>query len=127
MDKAEASSLLGYSSIGFEKTCTEAFDDLKAEQRAISTKVVEIGKLYRELKGKVEEGEAEGEELDASLRTELSLYSEAREDLVDTIMGWYEKSGRTIATNVDSMSKRRVGRVHDFVESMKRDLRKTRP
>ena len=106
MDKAEAPSFLGYSSIGFEKTCTEAFDDLKAEQRMISTKVVEIGKLYKELKGKVEEGEADGEELDASLRTELSLYSEAREDLVDAIMRWYERSGRAIVTNVDSISKR---------------------
>jgi len=123
MENAEASSVLGYSSIGFEKTCTEAFDDLKAEQRTISTKVVEIVKLYKELKGKVEEGE----ELDASLRTELSLYSDAREDLVDSIMGWYERSGRAIAMNVDSLSKRHVGRVHDFVENMKRDLRKTKP
>ena len=38
MADAEAPSFLVYSSIGFEKTNTEAFDDLKAEQNTISTK-----------------------------------------------------------------------------------------
>ena len=46
------------------------------------------------------------------------------EDLVYAIMAWYDKSGRAIAANVDQHSKRRVGRVHDFVESMKKELRK---
>ena len=116
----EPASFLAYSSIGFEKTCTEAFDDLKAEQISLSTRVDGIVGLFYDLRAKIDGGQ----ELNASLRTSLSQYSEAREDLVDAIMIWYEKSGITIAENVDPRSKRRVKRVHDFVENMKRELRK---
>ena len=123
MAEGDVSSFLTYSSIGFEKTCTEAFDDLKAEQTSIGTRVTEIVKLYRELNVKV----MKGQELDASLRTSMFQYTEAREDVIYALKSWYEKGGRAIAANVDSMAKRRVKRVHDFVESMKRDLRKTEP
>ena len=120
---AEAASFLAYSSIGFEKTCTEAFDDLKAEQISLSTRVDGIVSLYNELRAKLEGGLP----LNASLRTSLSQYTEAREDLIDSISTWYEKSGLAIVANVDLRSKRRVKRVHDFVENMKRELRKTKP
>ena len=50
-----ASSFLAYSSIGFEKTRTEAFDDLKAEQLTLSTKVDEIVQQYDDLKDRIED------------------------------------------------------------------------
>ena len=89
----------------------------------MSTRVDGTVSLYNELRAKLEGGMP----LNASLRTSLSQYTEAREDLIDAISTWYEKSGIAIVANVDPRSKRRVKRVHDFVENMKRELRKTKP
>ena len=120
-DKGNTVSLLGYSSIGFEKTRTEAFEDLRAEQASLTTRIGEMVRLFNDLKDK----DFEGEELNAS--STLQAFTESREELIDSLIGWYQKSGRQIAENVDVRSKQRVKRVHDFLEGAKRQIRRTRP
>ena len=61
-DKGNIVSLLGYSSIGFEKTKTEAFEDLRAEQISLSTRIKEMVRLFNDLKDK----EIEDEDLDVT-------------------------------------------------------------
>ena len=65
MDAANVSTV---SSIGFSKTVTEAFADLRNEQAALSTRAKEIVKMYGELKEKDAE--------DLEVTTEMQEYCE---------------------------------------------------
>ena len=107
------------SSIGFSKTMTEAFADLRNEQAALSTRAKEIVKMYEELKGKDAE--------DLEVTTEMQEYCEGREALFDAIREWYKKSGEQIADFQDSRTEGRIKRVHDFFDRIRAMLRVTQP
>ena len=86
-------SQLDYSAIGFSKTMTEEFDDLKKGQEALTTRVDVIKQWYTTLKKKEKEEEAkvkaagenseedEGEDaLHLSIQT--SQYCDARANMI---------------------------------------------
>ena len=115
-DRGNIVSLLGYSSIGFDKTKTEAFEDLRAEQSSLLTRIKEMVRLFNDLKDK------EIDDDDLGVTATLQAFTESREELIDSLIGWYQKSGRQIVENVDIRSKRRVERVHNFLEGAKRQM-----
>ena len=73
MDGAAAANDSTVSSIGFGRTLTEAFIDLRNEQLVLSIRTKEIAKLYGELKDK------DAEDLEVS--TAMQDYCEGREAL----------------------------------------------
>ena len=117
MDQADNDSTV--SSIGFGRTLTEAFIDLRNEQRVLSTKAKEIVKSYKELKGKDPE--------DLEVTTEMQEYCEGREAFFDDIKDWYRRSGEQLADFPDHRTEVRIERVHDFLERVKGQLRETHP
>ena len=84
MDGAAAANVSTVSSVGFGRTLTEAFIDLRNEQRTLSTKSKEIVRLYEELRVKDAE--------DLEVTTEMQEYCEGREALFDDIKDWYRRS-----------------------------------
>ena len=116
-----ADSFNSYSGIGFQTTLTPAFEDLKAEQASFSTRIQELVKLFNDLKDKPVDAD------DLDLTTTLQAFTESREDFMDSLRRWYARSGEAIVNHIDANSKRRVKRVHDFLEGVKRKLRTTTP
>ena len=109
MAEADASSFRR----GFEKTCTDAFD-------AIATHIPEIVRTYNELKD-------EPDYTRAILYMKKQHFCEAREDVIDSLRIWYEKSGQMIATYPDERTEKRIRKVHELLETAKEELRLTRP
>ena len=75
----DASNVSAVSSIGFSKTVTEAFSDLRIEQGTLSLRAKEIIKMYEELKEKEKEAD------DLEITTEMQEYCEGREVLFDAV------------------------------------------
>ena len=107
----DASNVSAVSSIGFSKTVTEAFSDLRIEQGTLSLRAKEIIKMYEELKEKDAE--------DLEVTTEMQEYCEGREALFDAIREWYKRSGKQIADFPDSRTEGRIKRVHEFFYRIK--------
>ena len=119
MDAAAAANVLTVPSIGFGRTLTAAFIELRNEQFVLATRAKEITKLYEELKDKDAE--------DLEVTTEMQDYCEGREALFDDIRDWYRRSGERIADCPDQRTEIRIKRVHDYFERIRRQLRETQP
>ena len=119
MDGAGTANVSTASSIGFGRTMTEAFVELKNEQSALATRAKGIVRAYEELKDKDAE--------DLEVATEMQDYCDCREALLDDIRSWYRRSGEKIADHPDQRTEVRIKRVHDFFERIRGCLRENSP
>ena len=136
MDNPEASlrsTMIGdYSAIGFGKSLTEAFSDLRAEQDRIVNCLKATVRTFRRLKakeGEEDEDDEDEEFKDLSDSVATSRYCEDRERLLDSLRQWVFDSAYQIGENfVDSgKDAERIQRILDFVNKAKMMLRKTSP
>ena len=138
-----------YSRIGFQKTMSIHFEEIKSDQELIKEKTTEIRKSFaalvkreKEFEGKKRQAEGEGsvqdwgqmESLQAwvideemALASAQSEYSQERQDLIGCIKVWAQDCANQLAKfpgyNVETRRKRAV----DFVNLMKKFLRATTP
>ena len=141
-------SQLAYSAIGFSKTMTEEFEDLKKNQRGLSQTLNGVLVWYYTLikqKWEAEEKAAtkgaaeavaksettgekpteEGGESEIQRSVSASQYCETRADLIDAIQEWTTEASRTIAMFPSKRSAHQIKRTIDFVNKSKVILRKT--
>ena len=138
-----------YYRIGFQKTMSVHFEELKSDQELIKQKTTEIRKTFsalvkreRELEGRKKKMEGEGSVQDwgdmesqqawvfdeeMALATAQSEYSQERQDLMGCIKVWAQDCANQLATfpgfNVETRKKRAV----DFINLMKKFLKATKP
>ena len=106
----------------FNATTNEAYDDLRAVQSKLSTKIEEVRRIFEELKPSEDKGE---ESLDPNMR--IAAYNEARADVLDELDTWYLNSGRTIAEQPGKRPMLKIAGTHKFLKCAKALLRKTTP
>ena len=126
------STMIGdYSAIGFGKSMTEAFDELRTEQDRIVACLKSTIRTFRELKkkdGQEEEGE-EDEFKDLSESIATSRYCEDRERIMDSLRQWTFDAAYQISDNYVDAEKDadRIQRILDFINKAKTMLRLTTP
>ena len=127
------STMIGdYSAIGFGKSMTEAFDELRTEQDRIVACLKSTIRTFRELKKKEdqeEEEEDEDEFKDLSDSIATSRYCEDRERIMDSLRQWTFDAAYQISDNYVDAEKDadRIQRILDFVNKAKTMLRLTSP
>ena len=129
-DASLRSTMIGdYSAIGFGRSMTEAFDELRTEQDRIVKCLKATIRTFRKLKTKGEEEEEEDEFRDLSESIETSRYCEDRERLMDSLRQWTFDSAFQISENFMDAEKdaERIQRILDFVNKSKTMLRLTEP
>ena len=138
-----------YSRIGFQKTMSVHFEEIKGDQDLIKQKTTEVRKTYaalvkrekdfEEKKKKVEGegsvqdwGHMESQQVwvydeEMALMSAQSEYSQERQDLIGSIKVWAQDCANQLAIfpgfNVETRKKRAV----DFINLMKRFLKATTP
>ena len=137
-------SQLDYSAIGFSKTMTEGFEDLKKAQGELTLRLDGIIAWYSVLMKQKEEAAAkaaavakvettgektaeEGGEVAISQSVSNGQYCETRADLIEAIQVWMMEASRTIAMFPSKCSGDRKRRTIDFVNQTKVVLRRTKP
>ena len=101
-DASLRSTMIGdYSAIGFGRSMTEAFDELRTEQDRIVKCLKATVRTFRKLKSKdrEEEEEEEDEFKDLSESIATSRYCEDRERLLDSLRQWTFDSAFQIGDN----------------------------
>ena len=130
-DASLRSTMIGdYSAIGFGRSMTEAFDELRTEQDRIVKCLKATVRTFRKLKTRGEEEEEEEDEFkDLSESIATSRYCEDRERLMDSLRQWTFDSAFQIGDNFVDAEKdaERIQRILDFVNSAKTMLRATTP
>ena len=130
-DASLRSTMIGdYSAIGFGRSMTEAFDELRTEQDRIVKCLKATVRTYRKLKTRGEEEEEEEDEFkDLSESIATTRYCEDRERLMDSLRQWTFDSAFQIGENFVDAEKdaERIQRILDFVNSAKTMLRATTP
>ena len=106
----------------FNQTTNEAYDDLRAIQSKITTKIEEVKRLYEELKPLEDRGE---ESLDLTMR--MTAFNEARADALDDLENWYLRSGSTICEQPGKRPMLKIIGTHKFLKCAKALLKKTSP
>ena len=138
-----------YSRIGFQKTMSVHFEELKGDQDLIRQKTTEIRKTFAALvkrekdfedrkkkmegEGSVQDwGDMESQQVwvydeEMALATAQSEFSQERQDLMGCIKVWAQDCANQLAIfpgfNVESRKKRAI----DFINLMKKFLKATRP
>ena len=136
-----------YSRIGFQKTMSIHFEDIKADQDLIQNKVTEVRKTFEALvkrekefeerKKRVEEGGSVQDwgllgstgiyEEEMALITAQRDYSQDRQDLMACLKVWAQDCANQLAIfpgyNVETRRKRAI----DFINLMKRFIKATTP
>ena len=120
-DASLRSTMIGdYSAIGFGRSMTEAFDELRTEQDRIVKCLKATIRTFRKLKTKGEEEEEDEDEFkDLSESIETSRYCEDRERLMDSLRQWTFDSAFQISENFVDAEKdaERIQRILDFVKN----------
>ena len=106
----------------FNSTTNEAYDDLRAIQAKITTRIEEIKRLYEELEPSERQGE---ESLELSMKR--IAYNEARAEVMDELVSWYLSSGSTIAEQPGNRPLLKITGTHTYLKCAKALLRKTKP
>ena len=104
----------------FNATTNEAYDDLRAIQSKITTKIGEVRKIYEELKPSEDQGEE-----DLELNMKLNSYNEARAEILDDLGAWYLRSGQTINEQPGNRPLLKIVGTHKFLKCAKALLAKT--
>ena len=119
------------SAIGFSKSMTEEFDDLKKGQEALTTRVDGIKSWYTTLKKKEEEEEAKvkaaGENSEEEEGEDVLHLLIQTSQYCDAVQSWMTEAGQTIVIFPSKRLVDRKRRTVDFVNKMKVLLRKTKP
>ena len=111
------------SAIGLESTLTEEFQELKAFQAEVAHQVDRVVDYFDRVKDIVvdELKNGSGQRL-----LDLETFDEERHAAVDLLRSYYEKTAVAVQFYVDERSKRRVKKIHRFVNVMKVRLSATK-
>ena len=102
------------SAIGLESTLTEEFQELKAFQAEVAHQVDRVVDYFDRVKDIVvdELKNGSGQRL-----LDLETFDEERHTAVDLLRSYYEKTAVAVQFHVDERTKRRVKKIHRFVNN----------
>ena len=108
------SSASAISAIGLESTMTEEFQELKALQVEVANQVDKVVDYYERVKGIIDKSQnRSGQRL-----VELETFDEEQHAAVEMLSDYYSKTALAVRLNVDAKSRRRVKKIHRFVNMM---------
>ena len=110
------SSASAISAIGLESTMMEEFQELKAYQVEVSNQIDRVVEYYDRVKDIVidELQNGSGQRL-----IELETFDEERHAAVEMLQSYYVKTAVAVRVHVDEKSRRRVKKIHRFINMMK--------
>ena len=113
------SSASAISAIGLEKTMTEEFQELKGLQAEVSRQVDQVVDFYQ--RDFVVDESQNGEIL-----MDLENFDEERHAAVEALAEYYAKTASAVRVFIDDNSRKRVKKIHHFVNMMKVKLLQTK-
>ena len=116
LNSSAMSTASAISAIGLESTLTEEFQELKAYQVEVAHQVEKVVDYYGRVKDFVidELQNGSGQKL-----IELETFDEERHAAVEMLMDYHEKTAVAVRAYVDERSRRRVKKIHRFINLMK--------
>ena len=123
LNSSIVSSASAISAIGLESTMTKEFQELKALQSEVSNQVDRVVDYYERVKDMVvdETQNGSGQQL-----IDLETFDEERHAAVEILLSYYSKTAAAVRLHVDAKSRKRVKKIHRFVNMMKVKLESTK-
>ena len=116
LNAAMISSASAISAIGLEQTMTEEFQELKALQAEVSCQIDQVVDYYQRVKDFVVDESQNGR---GEVLMDLKNFDKERHAAVEALSEYYGKTALAVRVYIDANSRKRVKKIHRFVNMMK--------
>ena len=112
LNESMMSSASAISAIGLEQTMTEEFQELKGLQAEVSRQIDNVVDYYQRVKDFVVDEAQNGS---GEILMDLENFDEERHAAVEALSEYYAKTALAVRVYIDANSRKRVKKIHRFV------------